>query len=70
MEKIKGGMLFHYQYDSASPIVNVILPQDSELGDILAAFEGFLRVAGYSFNGQVDIVEVEMIPQDPNAETN
>lgn len=50
---------FTYQYDKSSPKVTVRLPSDSGLADVLQQFEGFLKAAGYSFDGQLDFIEEE-----------
>lgn len=50
---------FQYQYDENSAKVTVELPPDSTLGDVLEQFEGFLKAAGYGFDGHLDFVEEE-----------
>lgn len=50
-------IIFTYQFDEKSPKVTVELSPESDLGEVLEQFEAFLKAAGYSFNGQVDIVE-------------
>lgn len=52
---------FIYQYDKNSPKVTVELSAESGLGDVLEQFEGFLKAAGYSFTGHIDIVEEENV---------
>lgn len=50
-------MKFIYQYDDNSKKVEVILPRDSALPEVLEAFEAFLKASGYYFEGQLDIFE-------------
>jgi hypothetical protein len=70
MEDNTGMIEFFYQFKEGDPAVSVRLSPGSDLLHILEAFEGFLRAAGYSFHGQVDIVTIEAIPQDPSADLN
>lgn len=50
-------MQFTYQYEKGSPKVVVKVPaSDITLTEALEQFEGFLRAAGYSFDGQLDFV--------------
>ena len=51
---------FTSQYDEHATKVEMTLPADSTLGEVLEVFEAFLKASGYAFNGIVDIVE------DPN----
>lgn len=50
---------FTYQYDKTSPKVVVRLHSDSTLDEVLTQFEGFLKAAGYSFDGELDFIEEE-----------
>jgi len=52
-------MKFSYQYDKHDPLVEVTLSPQSDLGEILTAFQGFLQAAGYCFkpNEVIDIVD-------------
>lgn len=50
-------MKFSYQYDDDSPLVEVTLPSDLVLGEILEQFQGFLYAAGFRPNGIIDVVE-------------
>lgn len=52
-------MKFEYQFDDKSPRVSIELSPESSLGDVIEAFESFLKAAGYSFDGQLDFVEEE-----------
>lgn len=71
MENNTGGVMeFFYQADEKSPAVSVRISPHSNLTDVLESFEGFLKCAGYSFEGEVDIISYKMVPQDPNAEAN
>lgn len=70
MEDNTGMMEFYYQFDAQHPALSIRLAPDSQLSTVLESFEAFLRAAGYNFNGQVDIVTIEAIPQDPSADLN
>lgn len=70
MEDNTGMMEFYYQFDAQHPVISVRLSPDASLREVLEMFEAFLRTAGYNFPGQVDIVTVEAIPQDPSADLN
>lgn len=70
MEDNTGMIEFYYQFDSQHPAISIRLVPDSPLPEVLEAFEAFLKAAGYNFSGQVDIVTVEAIPQDPQADLN
>lgn len=50
---------FIYQYDRKSPKVVVRMPPDSTLDDVVLQFVGFLRCAGYEFEGTLNFVEEE-----------
>lgn len=45
-----------YQYEEGDPKIVMELHRDTTLPQALVAFEQFLRAAGYSFDGTVDIV--------------
>ena len=70
MEDNTGMMEFYYQFDIAHPAISIRLSPETPLPEVLEAFESFLKAAGYSFPGQVDIIATEIIPQDENAELN
>lgn len=53
-------MKFINQYDEDATKVEMTLPADATLGEVLEVFEMFLKASGYAFNGIVEIVE------DPN----
>lgn len=55
MEKL-GKMTFKYKFEKGAPVVKVSLPASSDLNEVFLQFEGFLRAAGYSFGGHIDIV--------------
>ncbi len=57
MEKLKGKMEFYYQFDEGYPTVRVTLEPSTALGEVFESFEGFLRAAGYVFNGTIDTVD-------------
>lgn len=50
---------FEYQFDKTSPKVVVKLSAESTLDVVLMQFEGFLRAAGYSFDGELDFIKEE-----------
>lgn len=52
-------MQFIYQFEPNAPKVTMEISPESSLPDVLEAFESFLRAAGYSFEGTLDIVELE-----------
>jgi len=52
-------MIFEYQFEEHEPKVRVELSPQSALPEVLEQFEAFLRAAGYSFDGYVDIIEAE-----------
>lgn len=52
-------MTFIYQFDERDIKVEVTILPDSDLPTVLEAFERFLRGAGYSFKGYVDIIDPE-----------
>lgn len=61
---------FVYQVEGA-PKVTLTLSAESTLGQVLEAFEMFLLASGYSFKGQVDIVDFTNDElYDPKAEEN
>ncbi len=66
MDRLNGKIEFYYKFDDGHPEVRVTLSPDSNLGDIFVSFEGFLRAAGYHFEGVVDIVNDD-IPQENEA---
>jgi hypothetical protein len=70
MEDNTGMIEFFYQFKEGDPAVSVRLSPESDLPLILESFEGFLRAAGYSFQGQVDIITTQIVEQDPNADLN
>ncbi len=66
--EMDGYMEFFYQFNQKSPAVSIRLSPDTALPEVFEAFEQFLRGAGYSFNGQIDLVDD--VPQDSQAEYN
>lgn len=52
------GITFIYQYDENSPRISINLPCPT-LSEAIEQFESFLRAAGYSFDGMLDIHEKE-----------
>ena len=70
MEDNTGMMEFYFNYDGQHPAVSFRLSPDSALPVVLETFEAFLRAAGYTFPGQVNIITVEEVPQDPSADLN
>ncbi len=60
METINGKMEFYYQFDTHFPEVKVTLHPTSDLSQVFEAFAGFLRGAGYAFNGEIQIVDNDM----------
>ncbi len=67
--EMDGYMEFFYQFGKDHPAISVRLSPSSDLGEVLTSFEGFLRAAGYSFTGEVDIIPDE-VPQESEAEMN
>ena len=59
MEQREGKMEFFYQFDDGHPAIKVTLSPHTPLGEIFETFEGFLRAAGYHFDGLIDLVEPE-----------
>lgn len=59
-------MKFTYQYDDVSPLVEVTISPQSTLLETLEAFEGFLKAAGYHFDGELDFVQ-DLETVDPEA---
>ena len=70
MEDNTGMMEFYFQFDAAHPAISIRLAPDSDLSVVLETFEAFLKAAGYNFRGQVNVITVEEVPQDPSAELN
>lgn len=56
MDEYTGKMEFFYQGGRAEPKVVVTLSPHSDLVEAVEQFEGFLRAAGYSFDGHLDFV--------------
>ena len=52
-------MKFTYQFNEDHPKVEITLSPETGLPETLEAFESFLRAAGYSFQGIIDIVDDE-----------
>jgi len=50
-------MKFSYQYSPADKKIEISLHRDSSLDSVIDAFEAFLRDAGYSFDGHIDVIE-------------
>lgn len=59
MTEPAGKMVFFYQAGPHTPEVTVKLSPHTDLTEALEAFEGFLKAAGYSFSGEIDIVKQE-----------
>jgi hypothetical protein len=56
MSDEEGTFKFVYQYSPSHPKVVIELHRDSTLhDDVLPAFEGFLKAAGYVFDGEIVI---------------
>lgn len=72
MDKLEGKREFTYQFDKGHPVITMTLSPESNLSEGLEAFDGFLKAAGYSFEGLVDIVPEDGWKLDnvPNAEEN
>ncbi len=70
--EMDGYMEFFYQFGKDHPAVSVRLSPASALPEVLETFEGFLRVAGYHFGGQLDFVDVNdaIEPHESEAELN
>jgi len=52
-------MKWTHQYDSASPRIEMEVDKDATLPEISAAFEIFLRAAGYVIDGHLEIIDEE-----------
>lgn len=61
---------FESQYDGKGPRVLFEIPDDSTLGEMVVAFEAFLKASGYEFNGQLDIVDEPTELNDDPVELN
>lgn len=55
----QGYIEFFYQYSSTHPAISIRLAPDSDLTQLFESFEGFLRAAGYHFDGTIEIVQAE-----------
>lgn len=63
--EMNGYIEFFYQFSDRHPAVSVRMSPDAAIPEVLEAFEGFLRAAGYHFTGQLDITQEEpQYPQD------
>lgn len=71
MREANGKLEYTYQYSTHDPKVSMTLSPETPLGDAIEAFEAFLRAAGYSFAGHVEINgNYDPTLHDPNAEQN
>lgn len=71
MSHANGKMEFFYQYKEGDGSVKMTLPPDATLDEALEGFETFLKAAGYSFAGRVEINgNFDPSLYDPNAEQN
>lgn len=68
MNEPNGKIEFTYQYAEGEPKVTMILHPDSDLNQVIEAFEKFLFAAGYSFTGNLYIDGNNIVNQ--NAEEN
>lgn len=50
---------FEYQFDENMPKVTLEMSPESDLPEVLEAFQSFLLGAGYVFNGHIEILEEE-----------
>lgn len=55
MNEFDGKFEFFYQYSKSDPKIVMTLHPESTLDEVIGAFETFLRSAGYSFDGQLEI---------------
>ncbi len=55
MEKLNGKIEFYYKFDDGHPEIVMTLSPEADLSQLLETFEGFLRAAGYSFEGIINI---------------
>ncbi len=62
-----GKLEFFYQFTDKDPKTIMTLSPESDLDAVLTAFEGFLKAAGYSFDGVLDFVDNEG-PKEGNNE--
>lgn len=54
-------MKFTYNYGPEHPRIEISLHKDSTLDSVLEAFEGFLKAAGYSFDGHLEFVNEDLM---------
>ena len=59
---------FEYQFDDASPKIEMTLDPASALPQVLQSFEAFLKASGYVFDGIVDIVSDDIDRDDIKVE--
>lgn len=52
-------MKFTYQFDQDAVKIEVSLPPEAVLPEVLEAFEKFLVASGYVFDGTLDFVQEE-----------
>lgn len=69
-DEMNGMIEFFYQFSDRHPAISVKLSPDAALPELLTTFEQFLRGAGYHFDGEIDIIKYDIVPQDENAELN
>lgn len=73
MDLSKDKIQFISELDGSAS-VTMTLPADANLGEVLEAFEAFLRASGYEFYGEVNIVDDseydDSLIYDPKAEEN
>lgn len=53
------GFKFTYHYEAGGPIVSVTLHKDATVTEVVAAFETFLKAAGYNMDNTALVLEVE-----------
>lgn len=50
-------IVFESQYEDHAPKVTVEVHSDSNLSEVVEAFESFLKATGFVFEGRLEIVE-------------
>lgn len=66
MQEQAGRMYFEYQAGENEPLVQVTLSPHVDLSEAITQFEGFLKAAGYAFEGELDFVEDASVSDEVN----
>lgn len=60
-DKMDGKMEFFYQFEETAPKIVMTISPQSSLDEVFESFEQFLKGCGYSFEGNIEIVNDELI---------